>query len=440
MNLSSVLFILRSLSESVFLFFIMIFVTNQRIKKREDLIIAAIVFCIFYLTLSVPAELTVSLYLAVFIRLLLLFVFGYWFCKKPDVSLVGAFLAEFFSLFSYTFLLFVFMPVMIMPITLHPVGGITYSSLSPRVACFLTVSSIITYFCLILLLRKPLKNLYRLDQKYKIWILLVSVFSILLISFLLLQIQKGSVVITQILILSILGFIFLSELTILLLVSIHARLQSEKLNNDVLLTLNHSVRQGYEMVAEKNEELRKVSHDFRNHLLTMQNLPDEEVKPFIEDLLHNHTQQYSLSHNGDPIIDAVLNSKITRAEENEIELNYFISYPKKVPVSPSDTCAIIANQMDNAIEACMKLKDPAERKIRFSIEKKGDFISFTCENTIIPDSVRLDQELQTTKSNNHHIHGYGIKSIQACVERNHGALTMDIRDNWFISRALIQIE
>ena len=59
--------------------------------------------------------------------------------------------------------------------------------------------------------------------------------------------------------------------------------------------------------------------------------------------------------NGNAMADAILNSKISLAEDNDIKVTVDANIPVKLKMSELDLCVIIGNLFDNAIEASMTL-------------------------------------------------------------------------------------
>ena len=54
-------------------------------------------------------------------------------------------------------------------------------------------------------------------------------------------------------------------------------------------------------------------------------------------------------------MDAILNSKISLAQKNGIEIDYQAKCSETLAVSDIDLCALIGNLLDNAVESCEKL-------------------------------------------------------------------------------------
>ena len=154
------------------------------------------------------------------------------------------------------------------------------------------------------------------------------------------------------------SYLFMFAAVVMMIIGLlNIRLRKEAvLTNTLLARTNETVGEGYRIVAEKNEELRRSRHDFRNHLKAMRVMGEQEVHAYIDDLLRQETLPGAVSSSGDPYVDAVLGSKLNLIKEKNIDYQQNITLPKKIQASPADICAIIANQLDNAVEACEKIE------------------------------------------------------------------------------------
>ena len=63
-----------------------------------------------------------------------------------------------------------------------------------------------------------------------------------------------------------------------------------------------------------------------------------------------------------------------------------------------------------------------------------------CENYLENQLAMVNGCLPPTTKSNKLYHGYGLKSIQAAVEKYGGSMTISSRDNWFRLQLLIPIQ
>ena len=128
---------------------------------------------------------------------------------------------------------------------------------------------------------------------------------------------------------------------------------------------------------------------------------------------------------------------MNEAVNNGIEFIHKISLNTKLTISFVDICAILANQIDNALEACMKIPKDAGRNIKVEIWQKESFVFFRVINTALKNPFIDSKELRTTKESKDSMHGFGIKNIKETAAKYDGTLKNDYIDGCFISLVMI---
>ena len=112
-------------------------------------------------------------------------------------------------------------------------------------------------------------------------------------------------------------------------------------------------------------QIRGWRHDYRNHIQTMKAYAAsgdlEAIRRYLDLLDEDLTTVDTVIKTGNPMTDAILNSKISLAKSKEIKVIADAHIPVKLKSSELDLCCIIGNLFDNAIEASMEL--PVDRRV-----------------------------------------------------------------------------
>ena len=138
----------------------------------------------------------------------------------------------------------------------------------------------------------------------------------------------------------------------------------------------------YREVDNMYRQIRGWRHDYRNHIQTMKAYAaagDWDAIQNYLDLLDTDLQTVdTVIKTGNPMTDAILNSKISLAKAKGIEVVADAHIPVRLKSSEIDLCCILGNLFDNAIEASMKLPED-KRLIRVYMDMKNTqlYISFT---------------------------------------------------------------
>ncbi len=186
--------------------------------------------------------------------------------------------------------------------------------------------------------------------------------------------------------------------------------------------------------------MRSWRHDYHNHLqklkahIMMNQI--REASNYLDKLEVDLDNVNQLVESGNISLDAVLNSKLSLAVNNEIKINYKAKVPKQLTVSDIDLCVLIGNLIDNAVEACDKITDYNSQFIRLyiGIFKKQLYISIT--NSTSEIIRKLNDEYITTKRGNH---GHGLKRINNIVTKYDGYISRQNEPGVFITEVLLPL-
>jgi sensor histidine kinase regulating citrate/malate metabolism len=186
--------------------------------------------------------------------------------------------------------------------------------------------------------------------------------------------------------------------------------------------------------------MRSWRHDYHNHLqkLKAHIMLNQitEANKYLNELEVDLDNVNQLVESGNVNLDAILNSKLSLAMKNEIDINYKANVPKKLTVSDIDLCVLIGNLIDNAVEACQKITDNNQKFIRLyiGIFKKQLYISVSnSTNEVIR---KLDDEYITSKRGNH---GHGLKRINNIVDKYSGYINRQNEPKVFVSEVLLPL-
>lgn len=183
----------------------------------------------------------------------------------------------------------------------------------------------------------------------------------------------------------------------------------------------------YEKLEELNRDIRQLRHDYINHLTSVSTLIEHknysDALQYIERLTESTHCNETIFSTGNHLADAILTGKSSECKEfADIEFNGIITDR----INNMDMCAILANALDNAIEACRKCS--GRSKISIAAQNKQGYWVMTMRNpTIGKDSEGL---MKTSKEDTQN-HGFGLLSIEQAVKRYDGNIKVGIKDGIF---------
>ena len=194
----------------------------------------------------------------------------------------------------------------------------------------------------------------------------------------------------------------------------------------------------YREVENMYRKMRGWRHDYRGHIQAMKALLSagdlDGLRGYLDKLDTDLNTVDTVIKTGNPMADAILNSKISLAQSRGITVKADAHVPVGLRMSEIDLCCILGNLFDNAIEASMALPEE-ERLIRVYMEMKGTqlYISFTNFTA----GKKLRKTGKVYKSTKGEGHGFGLVRIDKIIEQLDGYLSRNSEDGAFTTEILI---
>lgn len=195
----------------------------------------------------------------------------------------------------------------------------------------------------------------------------------------------------------------------------------------------------YAEVENMYRQMRGWRHDYKNHIQTMKayaaagNL--NAIQDYLDELDHDLSTVDTVVKTGNPMADAILNSKISLAKSKGIKVVADARIPVRLSLSELDLCVILGNLFDNAIEASQSLPEK-DRLIRVYLDMKNTqlYISFT-NFTASKKMKKYGGRFLSSKKGEGH--GFGLLRIDSIVEKMGGYLSRNSEDGAFTTEILL---
>ena len=213
---------------------------------------------------------------------------------------------------------------------------------------------------------------------------------------------------------------------------------SKKTEQQIASYQRELIETHYREVDNMYRQMRSWRHDYRNHIQMMKVLAAngdmDALKVYLDELDTDLNTVDTVVKTGNPMADAILNSKISLARSRNIPTQVDAHIPVKLKMSELDLCCIIGNLFDNAMEASMALPEE-KRMIRVYMDMKGTqlYISFT-NFTAAKKLSKVGRGFKTSKGEGH---GFGLVRIDDIVSRYDGYLSRNSEDGAFTTEILI---
>lgn len=192
----------------------------------------------------------------------------------------------------------------------------------------------------------------------------------------------------------------------------------------------------YEMTQENIEIINRKCHDLRHQVMALRSVAGEEAREEAIASMERAVQIYDSAYRtGNKTLDTVLMQKGLVCSQNQISLSVMADGKLLNFIDPVDLYTLLANILDNAIEASLHLTNPAARSIHVSVHEKKGLIILQEENPYSGDVVLRDGLPVTTKEDKTS-HGFGTRSIQYTAEKYSGVMRLSTDGGMFVLRII----
>lgn len=194
----------------------------------------------------------------------------------------------------------------------------------------------------------------------------------------------------------------------------------------------------YEALTANIEETRKARHDLRHHLLLVKNYVAEDNKVELLEYLEQHQKSLPVEVEETICKNTVVNLLacyyIGLAKEKGINTDFKICIDKDLGIFDSDISIIFGNCLENALEACERMKsgDPFIR-VRAGV-KMGELV-IVIGNSFDGQILFENGEFRSIKRKGDI--GIGISSIRAVAKKYSGEPSFEVIDENFFKVSMV---
>ncbi len=182
-------------------------------------------------------------------------------------------------------------------------------------------------------------------------------------------------------------------------------------------------------------QIKGFRHDIKNHWVALrgyfQRNDYEGGIQYIDEMSEKLISGETID-TGNVALDAIISTKKALAEEKNIKFESTVQIPEKMSIDATDICIIFGNSLDNAIEACEKIKSE-QKHIKLSVIFEEDAILCKISNSI---SKGKKLSMKTTKTDKEN-HGFGLENIKQALSKYNHVLKIDQADNEFVLSFII---
>lgn len=208
-----------------------------------------------------------------------------------------------------------------------------------------------------------------------------------------------------------------------------AEVSARKKQEELLLYYNKKL-------YARTEAEKGIWHDMRHWFLLLREHLEcgdiELAKECLEQVQRKYNKEGRVVYSQNQIIDAVIVGTLGEAIQFEqIQFDYSGKLPQNLTMDDLDLCSLIANVLENALEATLVSKE--KPLIMMQVGLNGNIVSFIVENPVADE--QKARSLKTEKEADSH--GYGTKNIRKIAETYDGLVNFSVHDHVFRTEIIL---
>lgn len=230
---------------------------------------------------------------------------------------------------------------------------------------------------------------------------------------------------------AILFILAVSYLYVIHVVDKQAELESYQQQLYYIRKHNRMQMDHYQDLYNEQKEIRQMKHDMKNVLCAISGMLDagetQEAKNYLQTMIGEINATANFPNTSIPSLNTILSVKQSIASKHGIPITYQIQL-SALQIDEVDFCVMVANGLDNALEACQKIPEGQERFIDVSIQEKGYYLVVLIKNSCTPNS--LQEAAKTSKSDRKN-HGFGLENIKNIAQKYEGNVLYNQENSTF---------
>lgn len=195
----------------------------------------------------------------------------------------------------------------------------------------------------------------------------------------------------------------------------------------------------YRSISENFDSQKRKTHEYKNQISCIESLLDKKqyskLEEYVKKIYGSLNNEPDAINTNNVIVNAILNTKYQEAEAKGIVFVFRVNDLSDLKLKDEDVVTILANLLNNAIEACETCED--KKVIKFKFVKEDDMIVIAVKNTFNYDVIYENGEIKSTKTSSVDEHGVGIKNVLKIIEKYDGSYVIGDKDKEFFFSIII---
>ena len=195
----------------------------------------------------------------------------------------------------------------------------------------------------------------------------------------------------------------------------------------------------YRSISENLDKQKRRAHEFRNQIVCIESLMNKkqykECENYVKSISGALNEETDLINTNNVIVNAILNTKYQEMTDKDIVFVFRVNDLSKISIGDEDVVTILANLLNNAIEACEDCSGKKIIKLKFICDE--DRVIISVKNAYSHPIQYENDEIVTSKSISPEEHGIGIKNIVSVINKYNGSYAIKVMEDEFFFSIVI---
>ena len=196
----------------------------------------------------------------------------------------------------------------------------------------------------------------------------------------------------------------------------------------------------YENLGRQIAETKAARHDLRHHLSVIEGYLQsdnyDELRKYLSEYrsMLPENKELSLCENSAANVIVLHYIEIAREEGISVTTNLYL--PNKIGIADMDLCIVLGNCIENALEACRRMKS-GRKYIEINSKIHGDMLGITIDNSF--DGKVEEQKGKLLSRKRRYEEGLGVSSVQAVAAKYNGTALFTFNQEEFQASIMLNM-
>lgn len=213
-------------------------------------------------------------------------------------------------------------------------------------------------------------------------------------------------------------------------------------SNNFLEMYAKGLQREMQITNQKEAEMRIYRHDTRHTYRLMEAYLEagqtKQLKEFLEQLNGQIDEIKSSRYCENIAVNGIITMLTKKTDQEQVAFTCQTDIPAKLNgINEYEFATVISNLLENAIEAAAKVPEVEKRKVSIRVFPFKAQYMLEVRNTY-SGSIELSKETGLPISHGGQLHGYGLQSVQAYVDKSGAIMNLSYTEDEFCVQLLLK--